>query len=145
MTGPTVRELDELLAKVAAKEKEIDAIQAVLTEHNKELNRLTFRAVDFLKELNRDSYDSPSGRITMVESWRVNLPKTDQEKMELFGFLKSQGLFEKYATVNSNSLNALYKAYWQEAKDKGEGMTFTMPGVGAPKLDRVPKFKVAKV
>ncbi len=144
MSQVTVRELDELLEKMAAKEKEIDALSATLTEHNKEFNRLKFRAVDFLKELGRDGYTSPAGDIKMVESWRVNLPATDQDKLALFDFLKTRGLFEKYATVNSNSLNALYKADWEEAKAKGEGMTFTMPGVGAPKLDRVPKFKVAK-
>lgn len=142
---PTIKELDELLFKMAEKEKEIDLAKAQLTERNKEFNTLQFRAIDFLREAERESYDSPAGKIEMKETWRVNLPENDIEKTKFFTFLREQGLFDKYATVNSNSLNALYRGYWEEAKAKGEGMTFTLPGIGAPKIDRTPKFKAAKV
>lgn len=144
MSEVKVSELDELLQKMADKEKEIDALTEVLTNHNKEFTQLKFRAVAFLQELDRDNYSAPAGKIEMKDQWRVNLPKTDQDKMLFFDFLKEQGIFEKMATVNSNSLNSLYRSYWEDAKAKGEGMTFGLPGIGAPIIDRIPKFKASK-
>lgn len=141
----TVKELDEICEKIAAKEREIEAHEAVLTEHNKELAALEGRAVQYLKELGRESYDAPAGKIKIEEKWRVNLPATDQEKTLLFDHLRERGIFDKYATVNANSLNSLYKADWDAAKARGEGMEFSMPGIGAPKLFEKPNFKAAKV
>lgn len=144
-TPVSVQELDELLEKLSAKEKEIDAQKEILTAHNKEYNQLQFRASAYIQELGRDEYSGPAGKIEIKEKWRVTLPVSDNDKSALFAHLRERGLFDKYATVNSNSLNALYNADWDEAKRRGEGMVFTMPGVGAPVIDRLPKFTAAKV
>lgn len=141
----TVQELDELIGQIAAKELEVEAHEAVGKSLNKALAELEGRAVSYMKELNRDSYESPHGKIKIEEKWRVNLPQTDLEKREFFDWLRSKGIFDKYATVNSNSLNSLYMAEWKEAQKRGEGMTFSIPGVPAPKLFEKPKFKAKKV
>lgn len=144
MTSVTVKELDELIAKLAAKELEVDQAQAVLTERNKEYSALEGRIVNYMNDLDRDKYDSPHGKVSIVDQWRVSLPSDDIAKKELFEHLRERGIFDKYATVNSNSLNALYMADWREAQERGDGMTFAMPGILAPKLHKRPKFKAVK-
>lgn len=140
----TVAELDGLISQLAAKEKECDAQSEVTKLLNKEYMAIEGRIVNYMKELARDQYDSPHGKFKIKEKWRVNLPEDDNAKRALFDHLRERGIFDKYATVNSNSLNALYMSDWREAQDKGEGMTFNMPGVPAPKLYEALEFKAVK-
>lgn len=144
MSEVTVKQLDELIEKLAAKEVEAEAQGAIMTTLNKEVAALEGRIVQYLKELDRESYDSPVGKFKIEEQWRVNMPADDNAKRALFDHLREREIFDKYATVNSNSLNALYMADWREAKEQGRGMEFTMPGIAAPKLFEKLKFKAVK-
>lgn len=144
MSTVTVKELDDLVELLAQKEKECDAQSEVTKLLNKEYAAIEGRIVNYMKELEREQYDSPFGKIKIKQQWRVNMPGDDNEKRLLFDHLRERGIFDKYATVNSNSLNALYMADWREAQARGEGMTFAMPGVPAPKLFEKPDFKAAK-
>lgn len=140
----TVADLDELIAKIAKKEGEIEIQEDILKEKNKELATLQGKCVQYLNELNRKNYESPSGKVTIAQKWRVNLPADDNAKRALFEHLRERGIFDKYATVNSNSLNSLYKQDWEAAKERGEGLEFSMPGIGAPNLFEALSFKAAK-
>lgn len=140
----TVEELDGHLAELLDLDKQIDAQSEVTKELNKKYNALLFKCGAYMKELGRTDYSSPHGKFEVKESWRVNMPQSDEDKRALFEHLKERGIFDKYATVNSNSLNALYMADWKEAETRGEGMTFGMPGVPAPKPEIKPNFKPAK-
>ena len=82
--------------------------------------------------------------ILIKQKWRVNMPADDHAKRELFQHLREREIFDKYATVNSNSLNALFMRDWEEAKERGEGVTFSMPGIEAPKLFEALDFKLKK-
>lgn len=141
----TVKDLDALIQEFAELETKMDAHAEITKQFNKDHNAKLYRIAAFLKDLNRTEYDSPIGKFSVKEVWRVNMPETDIDKKLLFDHLRGRGIFDKYATVNSNSLNALYRLDWEEAKEKGEGMTFTMPGVPAPKFDTKPEFKPKKV
>lgn len=140
----TVSEFDEVLKAIADQQLKIDVKEAELTELNKELSRLEGKATNYLNELGRKEYDSPHGKGVIEQKWRVNLPAGDIEKKDFFEYLREKGIFDKYATVNSNSLNSLYMSEWANAKKEGEGMTFNMPGIGAPKLFEKFKLKVKK-
>lgn len=138
----TVDDLDQFVKNIKDKKAEIKQIETQLTALNKELSSLEGRATAVLKELDRNNYVSPHGTIFMKRKWRVNLPKDDIEKMKLFEHLKERGIYEKYATVNSNSLNSLYLADWAEAQKEGRGMEFSMPGIDSPKLHETVEYKV---
>lgn len=144
MSEVTVSELDGLIEQLAAKEKECDAQAEVTKLLNKEYMAIEGRIVNYMKELKRDQYDSPFGKFKIKEKWRVNLPEDDVAKRALFDHLRERGIFDKYATVNSNSLNALFMADWREAEARGEGVTFSMPGVPAPKVFEALEFKATK-
>ena len=129
----TVADIDQLADQIIKLRAEADQIEETLKEKNKAIIALEGKMVEFIKERG-DSYISHGHTFSVREQWRVNLPRTDQDKLALFEHLRQRGIFEKFATVNSNSLNSLFMADWEEAKQKGEGMTFTMPGLEAPKL-----------
>lgn len=130
----TVADLDDLVKTIFEQRVKIEESEKVTSELNKELALLKAKAVNYLKELGRENFKSPFGTISVNQKWRVSLPQTDEDKAALFNWLRGQGLFDKYATVNSQSLNSLYLAEWDAAKARGEGMTFSMPGIGEPKL-----------
>lgn len=140
----TVAELDAHIKLIAEKEAEIEKQKAILTEHNKQLAVLEGRCVEYLKELGRDNYAGPSGKVSIKQKWRVNMPVDDNAKRLLFTHLREREIFDKYATVNSNSLNALFMRDWEAAKEHGEGLTFTMPGIEAPTLFEALEYKEVK-
>jgi hypothetical protein len=130
----TVAELDDLVRQIFDKRLVIEEAEAVVSGHNKELAKLEEKAVVYLKELGRDNYRTEWGTVSILEKWRVNLPQTDEDKQAFFQYLREKGLFDRLATVNSNSLNSLYMAEWAAAQEEGKGMEFSIPGIGAPKL-----------
>ncbi len=140
----TIAGFDELLLKIQAKEEEIEAKERELSELNKDLFRLEALGTQYLQGLKRTEYESPAGKVKIVQKWRVNMPDGELNKKALFEHLRERGIFDKYATVNSNSLNALYMSDWEAAKERGEGITFSMPGIGAPKLHEKFDFKPTK-
>lgn len=134
MSSITVTEFDSMVEKIFDLKKEIEADEEKVAEKQRELDSLKAKTVLALKEQDRDSYKCPYGQVTITEKWRVKLPSEDSDKAALFEHLRSRGIFEKYATVNANSLNSLYMQDWEAAKKAGEGMEFRMPGIGEPSL-----------
>jgi hypothetical protein len=130
----TVKELDELAAYIFAKRQRIEAIEELVSQENKELAVAKAKFVSYLKELGREDYKSSGGTLSIQAKWRVALPATDEAKTKFFDWLRERGIFDKYATVHSASLNSLYNAEWEAAKDRGEGLSFSIPGVPEPKL-----------
>jgi len=129
----TFEEVDGLVSQMADLRKEKDAKEDELSAINGKLTELKEKAVAYLTELKRDSYKSPFGTLSLREVWSVAVPKTDESKERLFEFLKSEGIFNAYATVNSNSLKALYLRYREAAQENGE-LDFQLPGVEPAKL-----------
>lgn len=130
----SVQELDTLVKKTFELRAEKEALEEQVKDKNKELTALQSQIVAALKEHGRENYQSPAGTIYISQKWRVNLPKTEEEKKAMFAKLRDMGIFWEYATVNSNSLNSLVMREWEAAKERGDGMTFAFPGVGQPEL-----------
>jgi len=117
----------ELLTKL---KKEKEEIEDVLKAKNSEIAACNSELMTILKELNQDAYVSPFGRISIKTVWRVKVPQTEADKELLFNELKSKGRFYEYVTVNSNSINAYYNEEYKNAKDRGAGLDFSIPGIG---------------
>ncbi len=140
----TVEGLNRIIEELSIKEDEAEKQGEVLKNLNKEIARLEGQVVGHLKDLGQEEYLSPKGKVSIDQKWRVNMPADDLAKKELFQHLRDREIFDKYATVNSNSLNALFMRDWEAAKERGEGLTFHMPGIDAPKLFEALKFKRTK-
>lgn len=139
----SVKDLDGLTAELLAQEKIKADVTALLTSINKKIMQLEQKCTLHLKELGRTEYKSDYGTLKIKERWTVSLPKTDLDKLEFFAWLKENGIFERYATVNSMSLNSLFKAEWEQAKKEGN-VLFSMPGIPAPKVFEQTEFKANK-
>lgn len=130
MGAITAQDLDQLVATIAEKEKEEDAIAETLKIKKKEIAGLYIQATGYLKDLGRLEYDTPYGKVFLKEHWSLKVPQTPEDKEKLFSWMREKGIFEHYATVNSNSLKALYKTEKELAIKEGQDpVLFTLPGL----------------
>lgn len=133
-TPITVDQLNGLIADMFKTKEEIAEINRGLVLKKKEFSAKKLHLVALLKDLGQKSFRAPSGLISIKQIWHVNNPKDGVDKTAFFDWLRERGIFEQYATVNSRSLNTLYKTEWEIAKKSGEGMDFSIPGLGEPTL-----------
>ena len=61
----------------------------------------------------------------------VQTPKTTEEKEKFFMWLEEQGIFYEFASINSQSLNKLYRDKAEEAEKMGV-LDYRIPGIGEP-------------
>ena len=61
------------------------------------------------------------------------MPRTQEQKEAFFEYLKSRDLFWAYASVNSQALNAFYKAEFDAAMQDGD-LDFSIPGIDEPDI-----------
>jgi len=130
----TVEQLDKILESLFDKRIEVDEATAAKTKLENELRALKTVVILHLKELDRSNYAGGRGSVTMSEKRNVTMPKDVEHKNMLWSWMRDRDIFDQYATVNSRSLNALYKAEYQAALEKGPDalMTFSLPGIEAP-------------
>lgn len=130
----TLQGWEAMIAESYLLEHEIDAIE---DEQIKPL-RAKLAAVDrkILAELERQeisSYKSKYGTVVRSNRFTVPTPKTIEEKTAFFGWLNTKGreVYWQFTTINSQSLNALYKAEMEIAKEQGN-FDFKIPGLAEP-------------
>lgn len=128
----TVEDMDKLVLELKEARADADAKDEIVKAANKKVRELEGRCVAYLKELKRDNYNTPDGTIYIQKKWTVQTPKTDDDKKSFFAWLEEKGIFWAYATVNSQSLNSLYKQEVEAATERGEMLS--VPGIGAPTL-----------
>ena len=134
MSEITVKDLNALIEKMQSVWRDYEAKKAEAKVFTEEYEKLSAEAMVHLDTLGEDSYKCSAGTIYKINKLNVTLPKTDEEKAALFGHLKERGIFEKYATVNFQSLNSLWNSDYEAAKEDGRALEFKMPGVGEPTL-----------
>lgn len=136
MEDVTVVELDNMVAHYFAMQRTKEDREAQVTAINKEIMALESKLVDMLKMLGRKDYRHPAGTVSIKQRWSVGLPQTDEDKAAFFAWLRERNIFEKYATVNSASLNSLWAAEREAAirQDPTSVLTFNIVGLPAPRL-----------
>ncbi len=137
----TVVELNGLVEELAKQRAVCAEIDGKLKEENKKKMILESKCVAYLKELKMDSHRTPIGTMYVIEKWTVKTPQSDEEKKAFFDWCTELGIYYKYASVNSQSLNSLYKEQAEEAKARGEFLN--MPGIGSPSLHESLGFRKA--
>lgn len=138
----TVEEMDELAAEIQVHVNNIKELEAKIKDINKELTPLKAKALTYLKDMDRSSWHLPDGtQMNIKRDMRVAVPKGESRQV-FFEYLKEKGVFEDYATVNAQSLNAFYKAEMRSAEEEGvDPMTFSLPGIDAPRINEYIKIK----
>lgn len=118
------KEAAELREKKLDLERELDGIDATYKS-------ITERILSVLELMELDNFRAHGLLFYKENRSSVTTPKTPEEKQKLFDFLHEKGIFLEFASVNSQTLNSLYKSLAEEAAEKGN-YDFEIPGVGKP-------------
>ena len=119
----SVAEMDAALTKLrelkedySNKKKESDAAYREVKEQEAVV-------IQMLADCGKKKYISDAGKATLVEELTVTTPKTPEEKRAFFNWLlehQGQDVHDHYLSVNSRSLNTLFKTLSEEYAQRGE-------------------------
>jgi len=124
-------ELADLTLLASELKKKLDDYEKALKTVKDQYNAVTDTILKTLELMDMDSVKAHGFLFYKQTSTSVTTPKTSEEKQALFEFLQSKGIFLEIASVNSQTLNSLYKSLAAEAEEQGN-YDFKMPGVGEP-------------
>lgn len=128
---PAPPDLAEVTKRAAVLKGEIAELEAITKRKQEELKSVSNDILRALDLMDLDSIKAHGYLFYKEEKSSVTTPKTPEQKQELFEYLKEQGIFLEVVSVNSQTLNALYKSLAEDAAADGI-LEFKMPGVGEP-------------
>ena len=106
-----------------------------LHDEEKKLNEAKLsienKIMEELKAVGNDSYKSSLGTAYISTNLSYKMPKDEQNRSELFEYLKKQNTFDTLITINSQTFNAWCKAETEAAK-AANIFPFAIPGVEDP-------------
>lgn len=120
-------EVDDLARQALLTKKRISEKEEAIEEEKKELRDIEKRLEATLEYFGKDGWDSKYGKVEIRKRTSVKTPKTEEDKRALFAWLEEKGIFWSTTSVNSQTLNALYKAEFEAGNDK-------IPGIGEPEI-----------
>jgi hypothetical protein len=138
----TISELEELCLAIKNQREECDRIKMEAKAANEKLDELEKKMMGCLSALGKNSYKSDVGLFTVTHRISVRVPQGD-DKAAFFEWLKEKGYYDSYVTVNSQSLNSLYRQEFEKAKAEGSLDSFSIPGIGEPTINEVLSFRKA--
>jgi len=130
----SIPEFDAIIKEVFAQREKIEQIQKTLKDESAILERMNLKVMAYLKQLNRDSYKTPLGSIGIQRRTSVTMPKDIESREKFFEYLKSTKQYDQLITINSQTLNAWYKAELEQAENAGNSLGFQVPGLGQPSI-----------
>lgn len=134
MTDLTIAEIDNLSNTMVDLKQKIEKLDEEASGYREKFKNCERRLIAYLEQTGKDSWQSSRGDLTIRERTSVKVPRTPDDKRALFDWLTKRGIFYEACSVNSNTLNALYRTEFEIACR--EGRDFSMPGVGSPEIFR---------
>lgn len=115
---------------IKARDKK-DAINAELKVAQEAIDELEFKILTVMKENTLPNFKGEFGTVSIKNNKTVAQPEDMSAKIQLFDYLKSQGIFEEMVAVNSRTLSS-----WAnkeiEAREKQGVFGWVPPGLKAP-------------
>lgn len=140
----TQKELDDLVADMAAAQAKYDNLKAESTEAYHAYEKLRAQLVDTLRATGKKKYHVDGiGTVSVTEKLKVTTPKTPEDKSRFFAWLNlkwGREGFLSYTGINYQTLQKLYNDEFKEAKENGTAADFNIPGVGDPVAEFGLKF-----
>lgn len=131
-TNITVEQLDEMVADYQRKRDVYEAAKRESSDKYKELAEAESKLQETLKAMGKKSYKLEGvGTFTRVMKEVVKTPKTNDDKTQLFEWIKQNhgpDVLMSMVSINHQTLNSFYR---EEAK-RAEDPAFKIPGVEAP-------------
>lgn len=110
---------------------ELDDIEQVKKAKEARYKELAATLKSTLELLDVEKLEAHGFLFYKKNSTSVKLPETMEQKQALFEYLRTLGLFDEIVSVNSRTLNKLYKDQAELAAKEGN-FDFKIPGVGEP-------------
>ena len=123
----TVQNFEEMCGELFHQRSTVKALEDRVSDEKKILEKMKSKILGYLDQFGKDKYQSEYGTVSRTKKFSVKVPKDEASKEKLFGWLKEKGIDMHYMTVNSISLNSLYKKELDAM-----GVDFEMPGVEEP-------------
>ena len=139
----TVEQLEQLCELIRAQREKAEEAKKAYSDENTKLEQLEMRLINVLKDLGKDSYKSNVGTFSVSYRTSVRVPQGD-DKFKFFEWLKERGLYDGIVSVNSQTLNSLYRSEFDRAKEEGRLDEFKIPGIGDPTINPILSFRKAK-
>lgn len=134
MSNVGLGEFQKLCEEMYAKRAECDIIEEKLKGQCRQLEALKAKVLAHMQQSEIENFKvSGHGTIYIKENSSVTVPREPEMRDAFFAYLRDRGIFEQTITVHSQTLNSLYRATLEEAKEKGD-VHFKFPGIGAPKF-----------
>lgn len=123
----------ELKIAIEDKKRELETLMEEFTPLQQEI-------LNILEATEIDSVETAGFKFYIEEKSSVKIPRTVEDKQLLFDFLKSKELFDEIVSVNSQTLNSLYRSLSDQAMREGK-LDFQIPGVEEPKFFKTLKMR----
>lgn len=123
------------IEQLEIKAKEISEARSIQAEKKIEYSRAT-EVVDtleaefmaMLEQSEISSYKSKVGTLTIASRESVKFPQDIEKRLAFAEWAKAQGIYDQIFTVNSQTLNSLYKREKEASELRGE-LFFELPGI----------------
>jgi len=136
----TLNDLPGICEEIATLRSEEARMSLCKKEVSANLEIAEGKALEVLVASNLKSFKSAHGTVGVTVRTSVKTPKTLEEKAALFAYLKEIGMYDELVSVNSTTLNSLYKSKLEEAQAQGQD-DFVLPGVGEPSISQIISFR----
>lgn len=128
----TMSEFDRMGEELLKIDDDIKYLESMVKKQNEAKSALAAKIIFIMQQLNKTSYQVGDRKLGISQRATVQTPKTKEEKEAFFNWCREKGeeVYWQYASVNSQSLNALYKAERDAAADAKDLSWQGLPGVG---------------
>jgi ABC-type uncharacterized transport system ATPase subunit len=127
----TLKGLTELCEKLIMARETKDVINDELKKIAEQIDELEMKILNIMKENALPNFKGAFGTISIKNNKSVAQPEDMQAKIQLFDYLRSQGIFEEMVSVNSRTLSS-----WAnkeiEAREKQGVFGWVPPGLKTP-------------
>lgn len=140
MSDVTLRELESAAEKLRSLKEQKEALEAQVDTITETIGALHNQLIEWMEEFELTSYKSKFGNIICVTKMSVKTPKDPDSKAKFFEWLDSKGIKDDILTVNSKTLNSMYNAEIEAARERGDE-DFSIPGIEAPTVYKQIQFR----
>jgi hypothetical protein len=132
----TTEMLDQLVTDMRQKREDYESAKEFSTTKYKVFAEAEGKLIEAMNQAGKKKYVVDGvGTVFFVEKLVVPTPKTIEDKMAFFDFIKQnygENFLNDKLSVHHQVLQKIYNEAHKEAIDKGVGAEFTVPGLEAP-------------
>ena len=138
----SLNKLNQLVEQRVDLQFDKDDLKAQESEINKKIGEIDDSINQILKAADLQKFSHPRGTISLETKQSVKVPQNPEAKEKFFHWLRDEGLYDQYVTVNSQSVNSLFKTYRAnflaeaeasgKPEDLAKALNFCPPGIEPP-------------